>query len=435
MENNELNQAFNQLQIVQCSFLKWKTFSLKERIQVVQDIKDSLLEKKYRFAEAITLDMNKPIKQSLAEVEKCAYLCDYYIENAEEFLQKQYVKTRWAESYIEFQPLGVLLGVMPWNFPFWQVFRFVIPSLLVGNTFVVKHASNVPRSAKLLEEVFNSKSIDFPVYLNVSIKSDFVNEVIAHPIVKAVSLTGSEHAGKSVATEAGRHLKKCVLELGGSNAFIVLEDADLEKTLDIALNARMQNAGQSCIAGKRFLVHESLYDEFVSGFAKRAKQLKIGDKLDESTEFGSMAREDLAIELESQVRKSIELGATLVCGGKRVEAFYEPTILSDVTMEMPVGNEETFGPVAAIFKIKNLDEAIEISNQSSFGLGVSIFSQNTEYVKSKISEFEEGAIFINDMVISDPYLPFGGVKKSGYGRELSQFAMHEFANIRSVVIK
>lgn len=351
MENNELNQAFNQLQIVQCSFLKWKTFSLKERIQVVQDIKDSLLEKKYRFAEAITLDMNKPIKQSLAEVEKCAYLCDYYIENAEEFLQKQYVKTRWAESYIEFQPLGVLLGVMPWNFPFWQVFRFVIPSLLVGNTFVVKHASNVPRSAKLLEEVFNSKSIDFPVYLNVSIKSDFVNEVIAHPIVKAVSLTGSEHAGKSVATEAGRHLKKCVLELGGSNAFIVLEDADLEKTLDIALNARMQNAGQSCIAGKRFLVHESLYDEFVSGFAKRAKQLKIGDKLDESTEFGSMAREDLAIELESQVRKSIELGATLVCGGKRVEAFYEPTILSDVTMEMPVGNEETFGPVAAIFKI------------------------------------------------------------------------------------
>ena len=435
METMSLENALNQLQVVECSFMKWKTFSLKYRVQVVEDIKKTLLENKEKYAKAITSDMNKPIKQSMAEVEKCAYLCDYYIEHAEQFLEKQYVKTRWTESFIEFQPLGVLLGVMPWNFPFWQVFRFVIPSLLVGNTFVVKHASNVPESAKCLEEVFNSKTIDFPIYLNLNVKSDVIKDVIAHPIVKAVSLTGSENAGRSVATEAGKHLKKCVLELGGSNAFIVLEDADLETTLDIAINARMQNAGQSCIAGKRFLIHESLYDDFISGLMKRAQALKTGDKWDTSTEFGAMAREDLAEELEGQVNKSIEMGGTLVCGGKREGAFFEPTILSDVTMEMPAGNEETFGPVAAIIKIKDFDEAIEISNQSEFGLGVSIFSKDVERVKSKISMFDEGAVFINEMVISDPYLPFGGIKKSGYGRELSQYAMHEFANIRSVVIK
>lgn len=435
METMSLENALNQLQVVECSFMKWKTFSIKDRIQVVEDIKKTLLENKEKYAKAITSDMNKPISQSLAEVEKCAYLCDYYIEHAEQFLEKQCVKTRWSESFIEFQPLGVLLGVMPWNFPFWQVFRFVIPSLLVGNTFVVKHASNVPESAKCLEEVFNSKTIDFPIYLNLNVKSDVIKDVIAHPIVKAVSLTGSENAGRSVATEAGKHLKKCVLELGGSNAFIVLEDADLETTLDTAIHARMQNAGQSCIAGKRFLVHESLYDDFISGFAKRAQALKTGDKWDISTEFGAMAREDLAEELEAQVNKSIDMGATLVCGGNRNGAFYEPTILSDVTMEMPVGNEETFGPVAAIIKIKDFDEAIEISNQSEFGLGVSIFSKDVERVKSKIFKLDEGAVFINEMVISDPYLPFGGIKKSGYGRELSSYAMQEFANIRSVVIR
>lgn len=434
MDTN-LETALSKLNIVQSSYFKWKSFSLKDRIAIVLDIKKTLLENKEEYAKAITSDMNKPIKQSIAEVEKCAYLCDYYANNAEQFLEKQIVKTRWTESFITFEPLGVLLGVMPWNFPFWQVFRFVIPSLLVGNTFVVKHASNVPKSAQMLEEVFNSKLVNFPLYLNLTIKGEQVKDVIANPIVKAVSLTGSENAGKSVAEVAGKHLKKCVLELGGSNAFIVLNDANLDLATTTAVNARMQNAGQSCIAGKRFLVQEEIYNDFIEDFKMKLVNLKYGDKFDEQTDFGSMAREDLAIELEEQVNRSIELGAVLECGGNRIGAFFEPTILSNVTMDMPVGKEETFGPVAAIFKIKDLDEAIEISNQSEFGLGVSIFTENVESVKDKISSFEEGAVFINEMVISDPNMPFGGINKSGYGRELSHFALYEFANIKSVVIK
>lgn len=435
MEKNNLNHALAQLQIVQCSFLKWRTFSLDDRLAVVEDIKNQLLENKHMYAKAITTDMNKPISQSLAEVEKCAYLCDYYLENASKFLEKQYIQTGWSKSYIDYQPLGVLLGVMPWNFPFWQVFRFVIPSLITGNTFAIKHASNVKQCAQLLKEVFSSKKINFPIYVNLDIKSDDVKHIIADPIIKAVSLTGSEKAGSAVAAEAGKYLKKCVLELGGSNAFIVLEDADLDKTLDKAVKARMQNAGQSCIAAKRFLVHEAIYDTFLEGFVERVKQLNVGDKFDIKTDFASMAREDLAIELEKQLFESLQLGAELIIGGKRNGAFFEPTVVGNVNMQMPIANQETFGPLAAVFKIKNVEEAIEISNQSDFGLGVSVFTNDIEKINKHLHLFEEGAVFINEMVVSDPHLPFGGIKKSGYGRELSHLALYEFANIRTVVIK
>lgn len=423
------------LKTVECSYFKWRDFSLSERIDTVRDIRNRLLENKLEYAKAITSDMNKPIKQALAEVEKCAYLCDYYIENAAIFLKDQRVTTAWSESRITFRPLGVLLGVMPWNFPFWQVFRFVIPALLVGNTFVIKHASNVPLSARALEDVFNVPTINFPVYKNLPIKSDEVAAVIADPVIKAVSLTGSEQAGRAVAETAGKNLKKCVLELGGSNAFIVLEDADLEDAAEKAVKARMQNAGQSCIAGKRFLVQENVYADFLKLFVEKLKTLKTGDKFDESVNFGAMAREDLAEELEKQLTESVSLGAKIVAGGKREGAFFEPTIVTDVTVDMPIFNQETFGPLAAVVPFKTMDDALDLSNLSNYGLGVSIFTSAPEKINSYLPLFEEGAVFINEIVISDPHLPFGGVKNSGYGRELSEFALYEFANIQTVVLK
>lgn len=423
------------IETMQSSFLKWRNFSLNERISALKDIRKKLLENKHDYAHAITTDMNKPIKLAIAEVEKCAYLCDYYIENAAKFLENQEVKTGWNKSYITFRPLGVLLGVMPWNFPFWQVFRFVVPSLLTGNVFVVKHASNVPLSAKALEDVFTIDTIDFPIYKDLSIKSSEVAHVIVNPIIKAVSLTGSEHAGRSVAETAGKHLKKCVLELGGSNAFIVLNDADLDYAAEKAVSARMQNAGQSCIASKRFLIHEEVYSEFVELFKQKLSTLITGDKYNETVTFGAMAREDLAVELENQLQKSIAKGATIIAGGKRNGAFFEPTIVTNVSVDMPVFNEETFGPLAAIMPFKTIDEAIELSNKSNFGLGASIFTDNPQQLNNYLHLFDEGALFINEMVISDPHLPFGGIKNSGYGRELSHFALYEFANIQTVVVK
>jgi len=423
------------IETMQSSFLKWRDFSLDDRISVLKNIKEKLLQNKRDYAHAITTDMNKPIKLAIAEIEKCAYLCDYYIENAPNFLENQKVKTGWSKSYITFRPLGLLLGIMPWNFPFWQVFRFVIPSLLTGNVFVVKHASNVPLSAKALEDVFNVDTIDFPIYKDLSIKSSEVANVIANPIIKAVSLTGSEHAGRSVAETAGKYLKKCVLELGGSNAFIVLKDADLEYAAEKAVNARMQNAGQSCIASKRFLIHEDVYSEFVDLFKQKLSTLIMGDKYDETVTFGVMAREDLAVELENQLKKSVAKGATIIAGGKRNGAYFEPTLVTNVTIDMPVFAEETFGPLAAIMPFKTIDEAIELSNKSNFGLGASIFTNDPQQLDTYLHLFDEGALFINEMIVSDPHLPFGGIKNSGYGRELSHFALYEFANIQTVVVK
>ena len=424
----------NKLELSRDTQAIWQKETLEHRISFLPKLAKTLSENKQQYAECITNEMHKPITQAIAEVEKCALLCTYYYENATQFLATKHIKTDASESFVTYEPLGVILGVMPWNFPFWQVFRFAVPSLTAGNTVVIKHASNVPKSAKLIQTIFEDAGFPKGCYQDLPIPSAEVAQIIANPIIKAVSLTGSEQAGIAVATEAGKHLKKCVLELGGNNAFIVLEDANLEKAVAIAVNARMQNAGQSCIASKRFLVHENIEEAFVSQLKTAVQKLKTGNPLDKTTEIGALAREDLAEELEIQVRKSIEMGAKLVCGGKRTDAFYEPTILTNVSVKMPVFKEETFGPVVAITTFKTLEEAIELSNTSEFGLGVSVFTQDIETIKKHISSFNEGAVFINEMVKSDPRLPFGGIKKSGYGRELSEDGIREFVNVKTVVI-
>ena len=424
----------NKLELSRDTQYIWQKETLEHRLSFLPQLAKTLSDNKQQYAECITNEMHKPITQAIAEVEKCALLCTYYYENAAQFLATKHIKTDATESYVTYEPLGVLLGVMPWNFPFWQVFRFAVPSVMAGNTVVVKHASNVPKSAKLIQTIFEEAGFPKGCYQDLPIPSDEVAKVIANPIIKAVSLTGSEQAGIAVATEAGKHLKKCVLELGGNNAFIVLEDANLEKTVAIAVNARMQNAGQSCIAAKRFIIHENIAEAFTSQLKTAVQKLKTGNPLDKSTQIGSLARTDLAEELEVQVQKSIEMGAKLVCGGNRTDAFYEPTILTNVSVAMPVFKEETFGPVVAVTTFKTLEEAIELSNTSKFGLGVSVFTQDIENIKKHISAFNEGAVFINEMVKSDPRLPFGGVKKSGYGRELSENGIREFVNVKTVVI-
>jgi len=418
----------------QQAFQYWKITTVKERTQLLLKVKENLHLHRMSYATLITQEMSKPITQSFAEVDKCGLLCDYYAEHAESFLQSKHVTTEALESFVCYEPLGVLLGVMPWNFPFWQVFRFAIPAIMAGNTVVIKHASNVPQSAESIESLFLESGFPTGIYQNLQIPSDKVAEVIDNPIIKAASLTGSEKAGSAVAMQAGKHLKKTVLELGGSNAFIVCEDADMDKTVATAVNARMQNAGQSCIASKRFLVHENVYELFLEKLKTAISQLRTGDVMNPETQIGSLARVDLAEELERQVQKSVEMGAKIVHGGKRDGAFYEPTILVQITPVMPVFKEETFGPVVALLSFSTLDEAITLSNQSDFGLGVSIFTVNIPYIKTRIPEFNEGAVFINGMVKSDPRLPFGGIKKSGYGRELSREGILEFVNCKTVVI-
>lgn len=417
------------------TYAAWNNLPLNDRLIFLPILAQHLLENKTVYAAVITSEMQKPIAQAIAEVEKCALLCTYYFENASSFLSAKTIKTEASESFVTYEPLGVILGIMPWNFPFWQVFRFAIPALVCGNTVVVKHASSVPKCAQLLQDLFEEAGFPLGCYQNLALSSTEVAAVIAHPIIKAVSLTGSEFAGKAVAAIAGKHLKKCVLELGGNNAFIVLEDADLKAAVAIAVNARMQNTGQSCIAAKRFLVHESIADAFIFQFKTELQNLKTGDVFDKATQIGPLARLDLATALDNQVQKSIVMGAQLILGGTRDGAFYAPTLLTKVTPQMPVFTEETFGPVAAITTFSNLDEAIALSNQSNFGLGVSIFTQDIAKIKTKIAAFNEGAVFINEMVKSDPRLPFGGVKNSGYGRELAEEGLKEFVNTKTVFIK
>lgn len=422
------------VEIANQTFFNWRNISIAKRLDFVKNLIELLKNNKNQYAFLITEEMKKPISQSMAEVEKCIWLCAYYTENAQEFLQNKTVKTNAVESYVSYEPLGVIFGVMPWNFPFWQVFRFAIPTLVAGNTVVVKHASNVKKTAVLLQQIFEDAQFPMGCYMNLPIKSDEVQQVIAMPQVKAVSLTGSENAGISVAANAGKYLKKCVLELGGNNAFIVLEDVEIDKIITIAINARMQNAGQSCIAAKRFLLHDKIANEFTEKYVKALQKLVVGNPFDVATQIGPVARLDLAIELEHQVKKSIGLGAKLLLGGNRKDDFFEPTVLTDVTTEMPVFREETFGPVVAITTFSSIEEAVNLSNQSEFGLGVSIFTSNPNAIKKYIPMFEEGAVFINDMVKSDPRMPFGGVKKSGYGRELAENGIKEFVNVKSVMI-
>ncbi|KUF44968.1 aldehyde dehydrogenase family protein [Myroides marinus] len=416
------------------SFLEWKRVSIAERVVYLQQVKAKLLANLQEYGKCMTLDMHKPIRQAVAEAEKSARLIDYYIDNGEEILKGRTIKTDWTETYTVNDPLGVILGVMPWNFPFWQVFRFAIPAILAGNTVVVKHASNVPLSAKALEDCFSIEGFE-QVYFNITVSGKEVDAIIESPIIKGVSLTGSEAAGSSVGKKAGELIKPVVLELGGSNAFIVREDVDIDAIIPTAINARFQNTGQSCIAGKRFLIHNSIKQEFTDKLVEAVKLIKFGDLMDPETNIGLMAREDLAVELETIMNDSVKMGAKVLVGGKRDGAKFEPTVITDVTDQMPAFQLETFGPLAVIVGYETFDEAISMSNDSRFGLGVAMFGKDVEYLKSKVHEFDEGAVFINEMVISDPRVPFGGNKFSGIGREMAEEGLLSFVNKKSVVIK
>jgi succinate-semialdehyde dehydrogenase/glutarate-semialdehyde dehydrogenase len=423
-----------QLGRAQSTFLRYRHSSFGERAVLMNNAARLLRERSREYAEVITREMGKPISEAVAEVKKCAWVCEYYAENAAVFLEDKIVETEADESRVIFEPLGPVLAVMPWNFPFWQVFRFAAPALMAGNTVVLKHASNVQGCAGSIETIFKEAGFEEGVFQNLAIGSDRVAGVIASEYIRAVTLTGSEQAGVAVASEAGRHLKKCVLELGGNNAFVVLNDANRELTLQLAVPARMQNGGQSCIAAKRFILESWIAEDFVPLLAGRVEQLVVGDPMEETTQVGPLVSVKQAMEVENQVRKSVEMGAKLLLGGERNRAFFQPTILTDVRPGMPVFDEEVFGPVFAVMEASSPEHALELSNLSKFGLGMQLFTASETSAELFIKGAEEGAVFVNAMVKSDPRLPFGGAKKSGYGRELSVEGIKEFVNIKTIWI-
>lgn len=416
------------------SFSKWKTESIENRVKLLENLGKLLLENKDKYSALMTKEMGKPIAQGVAEVEKCAWVCEFYAQNAVQFLSDDLIETEAGESFISYDPIGCVLAIMPWNFPFWQVIRCAAPTLTAGNTLILKHASNVPGCAMALQELFMSAGYPEGCFQVVLADHKQLETVIESEIVQGVSLTGSEKAGRSVAGIAGKNLKQTVMELGGNNACIVWEDADLDKHLDTMVSARMQNNGQSCIAAKRFIVVEEIYDEFLSGFREKVKALKSGDPMDEGMDIGVLARADLAEDLAEQVGKSIEMGAVVDFGNARKGAYYEPTILTGVKPGMPAFDEELFGPVAAVIKAKDRAHSLALATKSKFGLGTMLFTEDLEIALQVISEIPDGAFFINEMVKSDPRLPFGGTKASGYGRELSMEGMLEFVNKKTVYI-
>lgn len=428
------SEVTNAIQMATSQFEAWKKESIISRIAIIKRIAVVLSTNAASYAEIITLEMGKPIKQAIAEVEKCAVLCEYYAGHAEGFLSDRSIDLPEAECFVSYEPLGVILGVMPWNYPFWQAFRFAIPTLLAGNTIVLKHASNVMKCAQTIEHILLDSGLPEGCYINLPIKSDKIEAVIKNPNIKAVSLTGSESAGASVASVAAGVIKKAVLELGGSNALVVLEDCNLDDTVEKCVDARFQNAGQSCIAGKRLLVQDSIAPLFIEKFIQRVRNLKIGDAMDTSADIASMARIDLAEQTEKQMKESIAAGAILLCGGKRENAWFEPTVLSNITKEMPLFDQEVFGPVIGVMTFKTINEAIQLVNASRYGLGVSIFTRDVESLRQHIPHFQDGAVFVNQKVMSHPALPFGGTKYSGYGRELSAEGIHEFVNIKTIYV-
>jgi succinate-semialdehyde dehydrogenase / glutarate-semialdehyde dehydrogenase len=383
----------------------------------------------------MTLEMGKPIGAAIAEAEKCATACRYYAENAEHFLADQPVKMEGGKSWVAFQPIGIVLAIMPWNFPFWQVFRFAAPALMAGNVGVLKHASNVPQCALAIEDIFRRAGFADGVFQTLLIGSDLVEGIVADKRIAAVTLTGSEGAGRSVAGVAGKNLKKSVMELGGSDPFVVMTSADLEQAVSTAVTARMINNGQSCIAAKRFIIHEKIYDEFLKRFVAEVSAIRVGDPMDEKTQLGPLATGAIRDGLDEQVKASVAAGARLLTGGKKLEGegyFYAPTVLADIPPSAPAAQEELFGPVASVFKAKDLADAIRIANGTSFGLGASAWTRDAAERDAFVAEIESGLLFINAMVVSDPRLPFGGVKHSGFGRELGEFGIREFVNIKSV---
>lgn len=419
------------------AFKKWQLTKFEERSELLSNTASILKKNIEEYSTIITTEMGKPIHESRAEIKKCAWVCEYYAENGEKFLTPQIVKTDASKSYVTFQPLGVILAVMPWNFPFWQVFRFAAPTLMAGNGCLLKHSSNVSGCALAIEKIFHEAGFPKNTFRTLLINSKKVASIIENSAIKAVTLTGSTPAGKAVASKAGEMLKKTVLELGGSDPYIILEDADLQKAVNSCTISRLINAGQSCIAAKRFIVVKSILQEFQSLLIQNMQNVIMGNPFDENT-MGPMARIDLRDELHQQVVKSVKSGAQLLLGGQippRKGAFYPPTILADVKPGMPAFDEELFGPVAAIISAKDEKEAIQLANNSVFGLGAAVFTKDIAHGEKIASEaLEAGSCFVNDFVKSDPRLPFGGIKQSGYGRELSEFGIREFVNIKTVYL-
>jgi len=431
-------QVEQKLQEADKAFAHLRRMPFQERAKRMLAAADVIERERESYARQMTEEMGKPIKQAAAEIDKCAWVCRYYAENAERFLSPEPAETGDARSYVRFDPLGTVLAIMPWNFPFWQVFRFAAPALMAGNTGLLKHASNVAGSALAIEDVFREAGFPEAAFTALLIPSAKVAEVIGHPVVAAVTLTGSERAGAAVAQQAGKQLKKTVLELGGSDPFIVLGDVDLAHAVGQAVKSRTINSGQSCIAAKRFIVEASVVEKFTEAMVEQVKSLKVGDPMDRETDIGPLARGDLRDSLHDQVQRSVESGAKLLVGGEQLGgegSFYSPTVLGDVRPGMAAFEEETFGPVAAIISAKDADQAVQLANQSRYGLGASIWTGDVERGERLAAEVESGCVFINEFVKSDPRVPFGGVKRSGYGRELAHFGIREFTNIKTVWVE
>ena len=420
------------------TFLDYRRTTFAERGEAMMRASQILERKKKTFAEMMSTEMGKPIKAAFAEVEKCAWVCSFYAENGERFLADEPVETNASRSYVHYQPIGPVLAVMPWNFPFWQVFRFAAPALMAGNVALLKHASNVPACALAIEEIFSDAGFPKFAFQTLLIGSDKVQHVVEDPRVRAVTLTGSEPAGKQIAGVAGSLIKKTVLELGGSDPFIVMPSADLDDAVQTAVTARTINNGQSCIAAKRFIIAREIADQFEERFVKTMESLTVGNPLDDTVQVGPLASAQIRDDLEDQVRKTVEMGGRLLTGGKRLVDpgyYYSPTVLTDIPKDSPAYRDELFGPVAALFRAADSDEAIRIANDTSFGLGASVWTMDENEQKQFIEGIEAGCVFVNGMVVSDPRLPFGGVKNSGYGRELSAHGIREFVNIKTVWIK
>ncbi len=431
-------QVKAKIALADAAFRQWRRDSFDRRASLLRNLAAILVERAEEYGKLMTLEMGKPLTQAIAEVKKCATACDFYAENGERFMASEAVLSDATESFVRRDPLGVVLAVMPWNFPFWQVVRAAAPALMAGNVMLLKHASNVPQCAMALEKAFLDAGFPEGVFTYLAIGSGKVAGVLDDERVVAATLTGSEEAGAKVAEQCGRNIKKTVLELGGSGPFIVMEDADLSLACATAVMARFQNCGQSCIAAKRFIVMESVYEKFVEGFVAELAKWKFGAPEDEQTQIGPMYATGGVSDIQRQVEQSMAMGARAVAGGKVSElggAFFEPTILVDVTREMPVMNEETFGPVAAVYKVSSEEEAVSVANESRFGLGASLWTEDRERAKRIAALLDEGGVFVNGIVKSDARLPFGGVKKSGYGRELGREGMMEFVNVKTVWIK
>jgi len=415
----------------------WARRPLVERSAQLKRVAGVLRERKAEYASLITLEMGKPLAEAQGEIEKCAWTCDFYAESAPRYLADMQVESNAAESSVVFEPIGVVLAIMPWNYPFWQFIRFAAPALAAGNGAILKHAETVPQCAAALESLLVEAGVPKGLMTNLMVEPARIQGLIDDPRIAALTLTGSTRVGKIVASQAGRAMKKQVLELGGSDPFIVLADADIELAAKTAAKARFSNTGQSCISSKRFIVEDAVADRFVEAFCRYVRELKVGDPFQEGTTLGPMARLDLREELHKQVERSVAAGATLILGGHKVDGdgfFYAPTVLDHVTADMAAGSEETFGPAAAILRVRDVEEAIQLANATEYGLGAALWTTDMARAQKLVRQIEAGAVFVNGLVASDARLPFGGIKQSGYGRELSDFGIREFTNIKTVWI-